>query len=110
VAINTGSKLTEEQINENVQKLMQDVYIGNGEPSIRQMVRDTAKRMDEVHDLLQAHIDKWEKKEQEHMQEKISMLTQHQDDQKQSKTFWTRTVGVLVLTQLLSWFFIFLAK
>lgn len=110
MTIITGSKLTEEQINESVQRLLQDVYVGNGEASIRQMVRDTSKRINEVYELLGNHIDRWERKEQAHIDEKIKIFTQNQTDQAQSRTFWVRTVGVLVVTQVFSWLFIFLAK
>lgn len=111
-----GAKLTSEQIEESVQKLIRDVYVGNGEPSLKQMIRNATRDIEDVRNLLLNQIEKWEKKEEEYYEEKLKVeqekyksLLQHQTDMKSSRIYWTRALGILAITQVLQWVFVWIS-
>lgn len=115
--MNSNAKLTPAQINEQVQHLTQVVFTGNGEPSLREMMRTLQRGNEETHKLLIDNIAKWEENDKAYKEEKTRLekekydsLIAHQLELKNSKIFWSRTLGVLVVTQVLQWAFLWIVQ
>ena len=125
----TRIKLTTSQVEENVQKLMKTVFIGNGEPSLSEIMRGTVKdiesfknevftrleslerKMDERDEAYRKGAELSATKEIESWREKYENLTKRHEREKTlektNKTYWMRTVVSLILSQLVQWGFIF---
>ena len=122
-------KLTSPQIDENVQKLMKAVFIGNGEPSLSELMRGTLKDIESFKDEVFTRLESLERKMDERdeayrrgaelsatkeidsWKEKYENLAKRHEREKTfektNKVYWTRTVISLILSQLVQWGFIF---
>lgn len=121
-------KLTSSQVEENVQKLMKTVFIGNGEPSLSEIMRGTVKdiesfknevftrleslerKMDERDEAYRKGAELSATKEIDSWKEKYENLTKRHEREKTyektNKVYWARTVISLILSQLVQWGFI----
>ena len=124
----TRIKLTTSQVEENVQKLMKTVFIGNGERSLSEMMRGTVKdiesfknevftrleslerKMDERDEAYRRGAELSATKEIDSWREKYENLAKRHEREKTfektNKVYWARTVISLILSQIVQWGFI----
>lgn len=119
----TKGKLTSTQINDAVQYLLKLVAIGNGEPSLKEIIRyqgldikeirkESTERFIHLETQIKKTTETFEKsledskqKELEHWKERYeSLVKRHQSEEtaeRKNKTYWTRVVIGLFLAQVI---------
>ena len=124
-------QFTKDQLNENVHKLMETIYTGNGEPSLKEIIRKQGRDLEEfrneVLSRLQSIENKSEDRESDYKhslerakqqeldvwKEKYESLVKKEEEKKteieKNKLYWTRTIIGLIASQIVQWGFLFMS-
>lgn len=115
--VTKATKMTASQVEENVQLLVKTIWTGNGQPSLLEMVREQRRdiqekilpRLTKIEGELQARNDQSSQAEIEKWKEKYETLVGTDKEKKDDRIYWTRTVAVLILAQIVQWGFMWLS-